>query len=312
MAAPPSPIVPVLSKALALARGYSLGRFVQADPIVQDLYDTQSYNRYSYVMNRPLSLTDPTGYVADDGLYYRSPNTGNDYSGGTLSVDGMLSGSIDQARDTMAGGTVLGRAYYGGRTSVSPSRIAGDFSGNLLTNAATGGAGNSGTSFNSIGEHNATLKNVVGLFRNDEPSGFSELRADYPELGERMESTLEASRGEGWFDMAEEMGFYALIESSSKRMVFVKMPAAVFVWRSMTYGHIPAHTLAIPRGWELAVIYHTHPFGYSYGAGIPFGKAVRGPSPADMQAATANPSAYAVIGTLSEKLYYGPRAMEGK
>jgi hypothetical protein len=79
-----------------------LGRFVQADPIVQDLYDTQSYNRYSYVMNRPLSLTDPTGLVADDGQYYRSPNTGSDYSGGSFSVDGMLSGSIAQGHMGMA------------------------------------------------------------------------------------------------------------------------------------------------------------------------------------------------------------------
>lgn len=41
-------------------------RFVQADPIIADLFDSQSFNRYSYVMNRPLSLTDPTGFVADD------------------------------------------------------------------------------------------------------------------------------------------------------------------------------------------------------------------------------------------------------
>ncbi len=40
----------------------SIGRFLQADPIIQDHYDTQSLNRYSYVMNNPLSYTDPTGY----------------------------------------------------------------------------------------------------------------------------------------------------------------------------------------------------------------------------------------------------------
>ena len=40
----------------------SIGRFLQADPIIQDPYDTQSLNRYSYVMNNPLSYTDPTGY----------------------------------------------------------------------------------------------------------------------------------------------------------------------------------------------------------------------------------------------------------
>ena len=34
------------------------GRFLQADPIVQSPYDLQSYNRYAYVMNNPLSFTD--------------------------------------------------------------------------------------------------------------------------------------------------------------------------------------------------------------------------------------------------------------
>lgn len=40
----------------------TLGRFISADPFVQAPGNTQSYNRYSYVMNNPLSLTDPTGF----------------------------------------------------------------------------------------------------------------------------------------------------------------------------------------------------------------------------------------------------------
>ncbi len=38
-----------------------IGRFLSADPYIQDPYNTQSYNRYSYVMNNPLKYTDPTG-----------------------------------------------------------------------------------------------------------------------------------------------------------------------------------------------------------------------------------------------------------
>ncbi|NHN38976.1 hypothetical protein G8764_16830 [Pseudomaricurvus alcaniphilus] len=41
-----------------------LGRFLQADPFVQFLDNTQSYNRYSYVMNNPLRYTDPSGYFS--------------------------------------------------------------------------------------------------------------------------------------------------------------------------------------------------------------------------------------------------------
>lgn len=39
-----------------------LGRFLQADPIIQDPLNAQNYNRYTYVYNNPLSLTDPSGY----------------------------------------------------------------------------------------------------------------------------------------------------------------------------------------------------------------------------------------------------------
>ncbi len=38
-----------------------LGRFLQADPVVQAPKNSQNLNRYSYVLNNPLSYTDPTG-----------------------------------------------------------------------------------------------------------------------------------------------------------------------------------------------------------------------------------------------------------
>ncbi|MBF1801156.1 RHS repeat-associated core domain-containing protein [Alloalcanivorax profundimaris] len=40
----------------------TLGRFMSADPIIKGLANTESYNRYSYVLNNPMSYTDPTGY----------------------------------------------------------------------------------------------------------------------------------------------------------------------------------------------------------------------------------------------------------
>lgn len=40
----------------------TLGRFMQADPFIQEPTNLQSYNRYSYVMNNPMSMTDPSGY----------------------------------------------------------------------------------------------------------------------------------------------------------------------------------------------------------------------------------------------------------
>ena len=41
-----------------------LGRFLSADPHIQNPYSSQSYNRYSYVQNNPLKYTDPSGYFS--------------------------------------------------------------------------------------------------------------------------------------------------------------------------------------------------------------------------------------------------------
>jgi RHS repeat-associated protein len=49
-----------------------LGRFVSADPRVTDPLDQQSFNRYSYVRNAPLSAVDPSGY---DYEYIYTPST---------------------------------------------------------------------------------------------------------------------------------------------------------------------------------------------------------------------------------------------
>ncbi|CAB5500678.1 hypothetical protein THERMOT_1288 [Bathymodiolus thermophilus thioautotrophic gill symbiont] len=40
----------------------SIGQFLSADPNIQAPYNTQSYNRYSYVLNNPLKYTDPSGF----------------------------------------------------------------------------------------------------------------------------------------------------------------------------------------------------------------------------------------------------------
>lgn len=48
---------------------YNLGRFMSVDPVIQSPTNSQSINPYSYIMNNPLSGTDPTGYAscsADD------------------------------------------------------------------------------------------------------------------------------------------------------------------------------------------------------------------------------------------------------
>ncbi len=42
----------------------TLARFMQADPFVQAPEYSQSYNRFAYVFNNPMSYTDPSGYIS--------------------------------------------------------------------------------------------------------------------------------------------------------------------------------------------------------------------------------------------------------
>lgn len=45
---------------------YNLGRFMSVDPVIQSPTNSQSINPYPYIMNNPLSGTDPTGYESID------------------------------------------------------------------------------------------------------------------------------------------------------------------------------------------------------------------------------------------------------
>jgi RHS repeat-associated protein len=75
-----------------------IGRFMSADTVIPDAYHSQSYNRYTYVENGPLSYTDPTGHEIG----------GNPPPGGTNSVDAFF--AYQNALDVEnSGGNFLGK-----------------------------------------------------------------------------------------------------------------------------------------------------------------------------------------------------------
>ena len=44
---------------------YNIGRFLSVDPFLQFPENSQSANPYTYILNNPMSGTDPTGYLAE-------------------------------------------------------------------------------------------------------------------------------------------------------------------------------------------------------------------------------------------------------
>ena len=91
-----------------------LGRFLQADPIIQAPHNAQSHNRYSYVLNNPLSFTDPSGFSA--WTKWRKPVIGlvagvltGGLAAGYMSVFGIINGGTVFA-SASGGLTALGAA----------------------------------------------------------------------------------------------------------------------------------------------------------------------------------------------------------
>lgn len=70
----------------------TIGRFASPDIVIQSPYSSQSYNRYSYVMNGPLGAVDPSGYfwtlTDDDRAPYAEPYSLNAHEG--FNVNGQL------------------------------------------------------------------------------------------------------------------------------------------------------------------------------------------------------------------------------
>jgi RHS repeat-associated protein len=97
-----------------------LGRFLSADPYIPDPGNAQSYNRYSYVNNNPMSLIDPSGFddtcPSNNGL----PTPGLcDGSGGSLGVNSsgaaggiVAGGSSAQQNDANGNYTVDDTGQY--------------------------------------------------------------------------------------------------------------------------------------------------------------------------------------------------------
>ena len=123
---------------------YNVGRFMSVDPFIQAPGNRQSLNPYSYVMNNPLSGTDPTGYAFERKVKVTSSHIGsrvkrsstvtvsgkdNGKGGGTVTV----SGGNGAARGAVIGAITGKLASAGFKTTDigSPKEVAQNKGSNL-------------------------------------------------------------------------------------------------------------------------------------------------------------------------------------
>lgn len=132
-----------------------LGRFMQADPFIQAPSNLQNYNRYSYVLNNPMSYTDPSGYflkklmkvtgvtaamkfLANNALLNGIVMVALNFIPGcqgwctalysavqSYAVTGSLGGALRAGAFAYAGGMIGGFGDLGGMTGALASGVAG-------------------------------------------------------------------------------------------------------------------------------------------------------------------------------------------
>jgi RHS repeat-associated protein len=128
------------------------GRFMSADPFIQSPDNLQSYNRYAYVMNNPLNMTDPSGYFSLRkafrvavaiyvGVQFGQWVGGQLASGVGFSGNAFYSVATTSALGPVAPGlTALGGAVVGAAGGFATGFIASGGSANAGLQGALGGA----------------------------------------------------------------------------------------------------------------------------------------------------------------------------
>ena len=203
----------------------ALGRFLSADPFVPNPTATQSFNRYSYVINNPLSYTDPSGFA------YAGSESGRSGFEGSPEVGPGHAEAVNNNSPTWGGGsgrnprdTQLVQAnrrinpYTGKPELVITIRPSPDGSPNEL---GPGGKGDG---------------NILGDPDSDEKASVDEGRQE--EQGNRLNG-----RGEGGGEGATADGTDVISESNFQESVPSAVNTAASIAAAVAFALVPGSGL---------------------------------------------------------------------
>jgi RHS repeat-associated protein len=115
-----------------------LGRFLSADPIIQTISLSQALNPFSYVMNNPLTLIDPSGYSWLSSLFHSIGHFLKKWGGLIIGVvlafygvPFLLNSLISSAFSTAVNGGTFGSFLVGFAVGLAAGVIAGPIGAKL-------------------------------------------------------------------------------------------------------------------------------------------------------------------------------------
>jgi RHS repeat-associated protein len=318
------------------AYDYHLGRFTGVDPFIQFPLNSQSLNPYSYLMNSPLSGTDPTGYCSSDAgtgshIVTACVNVTANMSDGSSKNLGNYnpnsSGDMAAASKVALPG-VRSNASSGSNGGTRQQLATG--SEGRQNQAATPSEKNSATNTRSASKNHAeaTAADLSSMgvrltasgsdddlpFTNSEPKALVQLKKKYPELIRRMDISWRSSFGSN----RKEYTVIAFENPEGTEMRFLEYSArrryTPGLWGYKDVSRTPSEFVAllakagIPDDWTIRVMFHTHPFNKCFGLfSCAFNSEAgpeKGPSEADWETARKyEPSIIHVVREIDEANY---------